>query len=62
MIVKRRFEGSVAPDLVLAAPAHALLGARKSETTLSDAIARRAVKVEGSKRTLRNFQAVFRPS
>jgi len=48
------------PDLVLTAPAHAILAARKRETTLGDAIARGAVKVEGSKRALRKFQAVFR--
>jgi len=48
------------PDLVLTAPAHAIISARKGEMTLQDAIARGAVKVEGSKRALRNFQNVFR--
>jgi DNA-binding HxlR family transcriptional regulator len=48
------------PDLVLTAPAHVILAARKGETTLSDAIGRGSVKVEGSKRALRNFQEVFR--
>jgi DNA-binding HxlR family transcriptional regulator len=47
-------------DLVLTAPAHVILAARKRETTLSDAIGRGVVKVEGSKRALRNFQNVFR--
>jgi DNA-binding HxlR family transcriptional regulator len=48
------------PDVVLTAPAHVILAARKGETTLRDAIVRGAVKVEGSKRALQNFQAVFR--
>jgi len=48
------------PDLVLTAPARVILAARRGETTLAAAIARGAVKVEGSKRALRNFQGVFR--
>jgi DNA-binding HxlR family transcriptional regulator len=48
------------PDLVLTAPAHVILSARHGETTLADAIARGAVRVDGSKRALRNFQKVFR--
>jgi hypothetical protein len=48
------------PDLVLTAPAHVILSARQGETTLAEAIARGAVRIEGSKRALRNFQAVFR--
>jgi len=37
-----------------------ILSARQGATTLADAIARGAVRIEGSKRALRNFQAVFR--
>ena len=48
------------PDLVVTAPAHVILAARHGDTTLADAIARGAVKVEGSKRVLRNFQQIFR--
>jgi len=48
------------PDLVLTAPAHVILSARQGATTLAEAIARGAVRIEGSKRALRNFQAVFR--
>jgi len=48
------------PDLVLTAPAHVILAVRRGETTLADAIGRGAVKIEGSKRALRNFQRVFR--
>ncbi len=49
-----------APDLVLTAPAHVLVAARRGETTLSDALASGAAAVTGSERTLRNFQRVFR--
>jgi DNA-binding HxlR family transcriptional regulator len=48
------------PDLVVTAPARTILSARHGETTLADAIAAGAVKIEGSKRALRNFQRVFR--
>lgn len=48
------------PDLVLTAPAHVILAARRGEMTLADAIARGAASVDGTKRALRNFQEVFR--
>jgi putative sterol carrier protein len=47
------------PDLVLIASARVILAARHGETTLAKAIADGALKVEGSQRTLRNFQTVF---
>jgi DNA-binding HxlR family transcriptional regulator len=49
-----------APDLVLTAPAHVIVAARRGETTLADALASGAATVTGSKRALRNFQRVFR--
>jgi DNA-binding HxlR family transcriptional regulator len=49
-----------APDLVLTAPAHVILAARRGETSLAAAIASGAAKVAGSKRALRNFHGVFR--
>jgi DNA-binding HxlR family transcriptional regulator len=48
------------PDLVLSAPAHVLLAARRGETTLADAVAAGAATASGSKRALKNFQRVFR--
>ena len=44
------------------APAHVILAARRGKATLADAIARGAVKVEGSKRAPSHFQDVFRLS
>lgn len=48
------------PDLVLTAPAHVLVAARRGETTLGDAVASGTATVAGSKRALKNFQRVFR--
>ena len=48
------------PDLVLTAPAHVIVAARRGETSLGDAIASGEITVDGSKRALRNFQQVFR--
>jgi hypothetical protein len=44
---------------VLTAPAHALVAARRGETTLADSVAAGAVAVAGSKRALKNFQRIF---
>ena len=57
---RRRRPDERGPDLVLTAPAHVLLAARQGKTTLRDAIGHRAVKVDGTKRALRNFQEIFR--
>jgi len=48
------------PDLVLTAPAHVIVAARRGETSLAAAIASGEVEVDGSQRALRNFQQVFR--
>ena len=48
------------PDLVLTAPAHVLVAARRRETTLAAALASGAATAAGSKQALRNFQRVFR--
>lgn len=50
------------PDLVLTAPAHVILAARRDERPLAAALAAGAAQVAGSKRALRNFQKVFRLS
>jgi len=55
-----RAVASRAPDLVLTAPAHVLVAARRGETTLADALTSGVATVTGSKRALRNFQRVFR--
>lgn len=49
-----------APDLVLTAPAHVILAARRDERPLAAALAAGTASVAGSKRALRNFQKVFR--
>lgn len=48
------------PDLTITGPAHAIVAARRGETTLREAIADGVVTARGSKRALRNFQRVFR--
>ena len=48
------------PDLVLEAPAHVLLAARRGETTLASALDGGLATATGSKRALKNFQRVFR--
>jgi len=48
-----------APDLVLTAPAHVIMAARRGDKPLSDALASRAATVSGSKRALSNFQRAF---
>jgi DNA-binding HxlR family transcriptional regulator len=48
------------PDLVLTAPAHVILAARRGERPLAAAIAAGTVTVEGGKRALRNFEKIFR--
>jgi DNA-binding HxlR family transcriptional regulator len=48
------------PDLTITAPAHAIVAARRGETTLQEAIADGVITTRGSKRALRNFQRVFR--
>lgn len=56
----RRAAAGREPDLVLSAPAHVILAARRGETTLADAIAAGAATATGTKRALKNFQRVFR--
>jgi DNA-binding HxlR family transcriptional regulator len=48
------------PDLTITGPAHAIVAARRGETTLQEAIADGVITVQGSKRGLGNFQRVFR--
>ncbi len=48
------------PDLVLTAPAHVIIAARRGDRSLADALASRAATIAGSKRALCNFQRAFR--
>jgi DNA-binding HxlR family transcriptional regulator len=54
-----RTAGGREPDLVLRAPAHVLLAARRGETTLAAALEEGAATATGSKRALKNFQRVY---
>lgn len=49
-----------APDLVVIAPSHVIMAARRGDRPLAHALASRAATFSGSKRALRNFQRVFR--
>jgi DNA-binding HxlR family transcriptional regulator len=57
---ERRRAADEEPDLTITTPAHALVAARRGETTFRNAIADGVLTARGSKRALAHFRRVFR--